>query len=618
MIHPLQGSYDLSPLVYLPNAPNIPSNLFSVVSEDGGVSWEKISNSTSMLTYEFASPAVELPMFNTSTLAKYLSTYQSPSLSEGPIQGWTGYIAASELSMFGQVTRWLDNVTGRDFLFFGRGQPDVLNQLAVKNQILLTASASGGSCSALENELTAEMPVANAQYYNVADSNLLAGCKGTSLEPILQQLGYILGTGQDYGQSSQTKVLVAGDAVSENITRYLSVAYNVTYAQLKLDPNLRDQGNLSRFSDVVWTSGENPFLSASDSRLSKYVKAGGTLVLTQFGGNGSDLSSLSGSLPNSNASLPLPGPSYLTALAVHTSYTSLVVNASSTEVRGGSPDVSITIHKYGKGYLYTVWFPAAQVNQVSEPVVLLSNIIAKSDGLPDPFWYGVGSPLPDPSMEYSVSRTGSGPILVWVANTGGQNVTFSLDLNGSYYGVSSSWKALNLNDMGVMAGSGSDLVVGGHLAAESWLPIFIVRDSSAALIDYANVQVSAQFVYPDQSFFKIAGVKGQDDLLLLASNTTAAQLLVDDNLSLPSLHSAAAFANASSGWVYYNDSGALMVKSATNGASTLRFLAYTGPVKGPVVLPVSTLLAVIDVLVCSEMVVFVLITFTRQRKQVPR
>jgi len=618
VIHPLQGSYKLSPLVYLPGAPNAPSNLPSVVSEDGGLTWEKTSNSTSMLTYQLASPAVEVPQSNTSTLANYLSTYQSPSVLEGPIHGWTGYIASSELSMFGQVTRWLGNETGRDFLFFGHGQPNVLNQLAVKNQILLTASASGGSCSALANELTAEMPIANAQYYNVADSNLLAGCEGTSLESILQQLGYMLGTGQDYGHSSETKVLVVGDTVSENLTRYLSVAYNATYSQLSLDPDLRDQGNLSGYGVIVWASNENPFLSTLNSRLTKYVKAGGMLVLTQFGGNNSALSSLSASLPYSNSSLPVPGTAYLMALVAHTSYTDLSVNASSSEIRGDSPDVSITIHTYGDGTLYTVWFSAAQANQVSEPVVLLSNIIAESDRFPDPFWYGVGSSLPDSSVEYSVSRTGSGPILVWVANTGGENVTFSLNLNGSYYGVSSSWKALNLNDMSVMAGSGSDLVVGGNLAAKSWLPTFIVRDSSAALIDYANVQVNGQFVYPNQSFYRLAGVRGQDALLLLASNTTAAQLLVNDNLSLPNLQSVDVFAKASSGWVYYNDSGTLMVKFATNGASTLRLLAYTGPSKGQVVLPTSTLLTVIVVLVCSEIIVFALTVFTRQRKQVLR
>lgn len=617
VIHPLTGSYSLFPLVYLSNAPNVPSNLPSIVSENGGLTWEKVSNSTSMLSYQLASQAVQLPRFNTSTLADHLSNYHSPSVSQGAIHGWTGYIAASELSMFGQVTRWLDNETGRDFLFYGRGQPNVLNQLPLKNQILFPATASGGSCSALANELTAQMPVAGAQYYNVVDSNLLAGCKGTGLEPFLQQLGYMLGTGQDYGQSSQTKVLVVGDAMSENLTRYLSVAYDATYSQLSLDPSLTGQGNISRYSAIVWTSNENPFLPALDSRLTEYVKAGGTLILTQFGGNSSVLYSLAESLPNSNASLPLPSPTYLMALVAHTSYTDLLVNASSTEIRGESPEASITIHTYGEGKFYFVWFRVDQPGQVSEPVVLLSNIIAKSDALPEPFWYGVGTSLPDPTLEYSVRNTGSGPILVWLANTGGQNATFSLHLNGSYYGVGFSWKALNLSDMSVMTGLGSDLTVGGTLAAESWLPTFIVRDSSAALIDYANIQVSGQFVYPHQSFYTLAGLEGQEVLLLLTSNTTAARLLVDDNLSLPNLQSVGAFSRASNGWVYYNSSSTLMVKFATNGASTLRLLAHTEPVQTPTSLPLRTLLEVLIVLVCAELVALVLLTFQHQRNRMP-
>ncbi len=615
VIHPISGTCKVFPLVYLPNAPNIPSYVLSILSQNGGLTWDKISNSSSSLVYELASPGVQLPEFDTAELAGYLSAYHSPSVSEGIIHGWTGYIAASRLSLFGQITNWLNNETGKEFLFYGSGQPNVLNELPVKSEILLPVSLSSNTCSGLASELNAEMPIADVQYYNVADSSLLAACSGTTLGPVLQQLGYMLGTGESYGQSSPTKVLVVGDAMADNLTRYLSIAFNTTYSQLSLDPTLKGEGNLSKYTAIVWTSSKSPFATL-ESQVARYVKEGGSFILAQFGGNKSSFNSMLASLPNSNTSLPLPGPAYLTSLVAHTSYENLSVESSSTETRGDSPVVSIITHSYGKGRFYLDWFSITEPSQASDPTVLLSNTIARSDALPEPFWYAAGSTPPNAAVEFNVRETGSGPILVWLANTGDRNVTFSLHLNGSYYGIASNWKALNMNDMDVSTGSGSDVVLGGNLAAESWLPIFIVGYSSAALIDYSSVQVSGQFVYPHQSLYELSPVKGQEALILVSSNTTATQVLVDDSPTLPNLHSADAFSSALNGWAYYNSSSTLMIKFATDGTSKLRVLTYTGPSQAPAV-PVRTLFAVVVALVCVEAVVLVSVYVRRTRHYAP-
>ena len=612
VVHPMSGTCKLFPLVYLPSAPNVPSYVLSIVSQNGGLTWNRISNSSSSLVYELASPGVQLPEYDIAELASYLSAYHSPSVSEGMIHGWTGYIAASEFSLFGQITSWLNYETGKEFLFYGSGQPNVLNQLPVRSEILLPSSVSGDNCSGLASELNAEMPMADVQYYNVADSNLLATCAGTILGPVLQQLGYMLGTGEGYGQSSPTKVLVVGDAVAENLTQYLSVAFNTTYSQLSSDPTLGGEGNLSKYTAIVWTSGESPF-STLESQVTRYVKEGGSFIFAQFGGNQTSFNSVSASLPNSSTGLHPPGPAYLTSLVAHTLYENLSVESSSTETRGDSAAVSIIIRTYGEGRFYLDWFSVTEPSQASDPTVLLSNTIASSAALPDPFWYATGSTPANPAVEFNVRETGSGPILVWLANTGVRNVTFSLHLNGSYYGVASNWKALNMNDMDVSTGSGSEVVLGGNLAAGNWLPIFIVGYSSAVLIDFSSVQVSAQFVYPHQSLYELSPVKGQEALLLVSSNTTATQVLVDDSLTLPNLHSADAFSSALNGWVYYNSSGTLMVKFATNGTSTLRLLTYAGPSQAPGVLPVRTLYAVVVVLVCAEAVVLVLVSVRRTR-----
>ncbi|MDA4123004.1 MAG: hypothetical protein OK456_07490 [Thaumarchaeota archaeon] len=616
VVHPLTGNYPLYPIVYLPDAPYVVPGLPSIVSQDDGLTWTKVSNTTSTLVYQLASPPVHLPEYNTSELARYLSSYHSPSVSDGLVYGWTGYIAASELSLFGQITHWLNADTGRNFDFYGRGETNVLNQLVAKSDVLIPAVVSRGSCSGLESELTAQMPVSGVQYYDVSNSSLITECAESTLGPVLQQLGHVLGTGQTYGQTSQARVLVVGDAISVNLTRYLSIAYNTTYAQLSLDPSLNHQGNLSKYTAIVWTSSENPS-PGLESHLARYVKAGGTLILTQFGGDESNLSSLSASLPNGNTTESPPGPAYLTALASHTSYNGLSVNSSSTETQGESADVSIIIRNYDAGRFYLVWFSASEVTQVSDPVVLLSNIVASASGLPDPFWYGLDSSSPNPSMQFNVLKTGSGHILVWVTNTGNQNATFSLDLNGTYYGVPSTWKVLNLNDLAVSTGSGSELAVGGNLTAGSWLPIFIVPYSSAALIDYSSAQINGQFVYPGQSFYKLSAVSGQEVLLLLSSNVIAGQVVVDDNQSLPELQSIAAFSHASGGWVYNNLTKSILVKFVSSGPSTLRFEALTAPAEAPAVLPMRSIFIILVVLVCTELAVLSVAAILYWKRRTP-
>lgn len=616
VVHPLTRSYNLFPLVYLPDAPTYPPGAPAIISQDGGLTWKKVSNTSSTLVYELASQGVLLPELGTSELARYLSAYHSPRISEGPIHGWTGYVAVSEFSLFDQITSWLNSQSGKSFLFYGSGQPNVLNQILTKNVVVLPTAALSNSCSDFTNKLTTEMPIANVQYYNMVDRALLAGCKGTRLDSTLQMLGYMVGTGQDFGRGVSTKVLVVGDGVSDNLSRYFSIAYDSTYSQLGLNPDLEGQASLSSYNAIIWTSNENPFLSAGSSRLTDYVKGGGTLVISKFGGNNSELGSFPSSLPNSNSSVPLPGLSYLLALTRHTSYTDLTANASTTQIRGVSPSLSISIRTYGKGNLFGVWFPEERENQVSESLVLLSNIIAKSNGLPNPFWYGFDSPVPAPTIELSVKTIGGGPILVWIANTGSQIATVTLHLNGSYYGVGSSWKTLNLDSMNVSSGLGTDIILGGKLDGGSWLPAFLVKTSVSGLIEYSNVKVSGLFVYPHQSYYTLAPVRGQEVLLLLALNTTASQVLVNDNSSLPNLHSTKIFANSTSGWVYLEGSGTVLVKfpSSYRNSYALRLMALTPPMSGPPSLPMRFVLVIFVILLSAEIVVFILLTMRPKQK----
>jgi len=614
VIHPDSGTCNLYPLVYLPDAPNVPPNLPSLISQDDGFTWSKVSNTTSMLVYLLASPGIPLPEFNTSKLAGYLSSFHSPPIEVGIIRGWTGYTASSEFALFGQITGWLSGQTGKNFLFFGNGQRNALNQLPAKAEVILPTSAVSSSCSGLASEITALMPAEEAQYVNVQNSGILRSCSGTTFSSIFQQLDYISGTGESYGQSVHTKVLVVGDGVSANLTRYLSAAYSTTYVQISLDPSLTAEGNLSNYATIVWTSSSNPLLPAGNS-LNRYVKAGGTLILAQFGGNGTNLSPFFKDFASSNATRSSPESALIGSILAHTSYPDLTVNSSSLGVLGESPEVSILIHPYGAGEFYFVWFSSSHPSQVSDSTILLSNIIAKSNALPDPIWYGPNL-SPQDSLVFTVRGTEGGPILVWLTNTGIQNATFAIHLNGSYYGLASSWKTMNLNNLEVVNGSGSDIVVSGKLPPNSWLPVFIVSFPSAALIEYSSVQVRSQFTYPNQSLYELTADDQQEVLLLIASNTTVSQLLINDNTSLPSTSSVSAFSQASRGWWYYGSSNTVIVKFTPDGPNTLRFLMYTKPTQAPIVLPVRIVGAVLVAMVCLELLVLVVLGHGRSAPRV--
>ena len=616
VVHPLNGTYPVFPLEYLPNAPGIPPKMPFVVSQDDGLTWTKLSNTTSTLVYQLASQAESLPQYSTKQLAGYLADYHSYPVSEGIIHGWTGYVAATESSLFGNIVSWLNEQAGRNFAFYTDGQHNVLNQLPAIHDVSLSNVESVTTCGQLSSDLTSSVPVSGGQYYEVANVVMLRSCEGSHVGFLLGQLPYMLGTGSTFGLRTSTRVLVVGDSTSNNITGFLSVAYDATYVQLILNPGLKDIENLSAYDAVVWTSHSNPFQVVGQRELADYVKGGGNLIFVQFGGNGSVTESVPSSLPRGNESSMLD-MGFLASLLAHTSYGSLSYSEVNGGIRGENSNASIEALGYGSGRLYLVWFENPTVSQFSEPIVLLSNIIAKSNDLPFPFWYGSDANPGDSSLQYGVRNTGSGPILVWLTNDGEGNSTFSLHLNGTYYGVSTSWKTIDMNTLNVSIGNGSDISISSSIASRGWLPIYVVRASSVAAIDYSSAGVSGQFNYPGQSYFKLSTTMGQEVLLLLSSNTTAAQILTNDNLIIPEIRNAGAFENTTSGWIYLQSTNTLLVKYVSGGTGFLRLMDPVEPTPPVNELPVRTFLAIFTALVTAEFATLAYLSFKHHIRKTP-
>ena len=117
------------------------------------------------------------------------------------------------------------------------------------------------------------------------------------------------------------------------------------------------------------------------------------------------------------------------------------------------------------------------LNQTSDQVVLLSNILESLSGLHggSPFWYGSETSNQTSSVVYAISGDPGGPVLIWVSNPGDAAANFTLYLNATYYGFG-SWRELDLANLGSTSGNDSTIRVSLNLQPQSWAPVFVFED----------------------------------------------------------------------------------------------------------------------------------------------
>jgi hypothetical protein len=244
-ISPIGNNYQVNSLVYLNSDPNVPANSSAVISNNNGLTWNRISNTTSMIPeYLLETPPTAPPQYNTQELANDLSANHDFTVASGSLRGWNAYVQASELSTFNGVTKWLSDFTGKEFEFYTNAQANVVNQLNPKDIAVLSTTNSTSTCQALLTGEESAIASGDSQF-TYAPLSLLQQCSSVGIARMAQQLNYLLYVGKDFGLGTSTNVLVVGDQSAANLTSYLSNAFNATYVNLGLDPNLRVQGNLS-------------------------------------------------------------------------------------------------------------------------------------------------------------------------------------------------------------------------------------------------------------------------------------------------------------------------------------------------------------------------------------
>ena len=621
-VTPIGSNYGLGLVEYLPSAPGVPKNDPALLSSNDGLSWAKVSNDTSLVLYSLASPATPLPSLSTSEIASDLTSYHSSSVQNGTLHGWSAFLEASRLDLYSRITSWLNNETGKQFQFFASADANVVVQLKPPDLTVLGESEQNTACANAANSLMSQMPFSGQQFFSEGGLSS-SRCAATlrSLAALLSQMTYM---GGSYGTSAWDHVLVVGDSQTSNLSRTLSVAYDSTYAQLSIDPNLGDEANLAQYKAILWTSEVDPFSSGDlTQRLTTYVASGGELILLLTDGKSSTVADLLSSLPIQSS----PGRSgadaaFLNASTLHTGYANLfsIVNTSNpcslanTCALATAGGLTLGVHSYGQGRFAFVDLSSHTTSQVSDLSTLLSNLISESSGNSSPFWYG---PIPSGTQSpllFAIVGSKGQPMLVWFVNPSDSPASISLDLNSSYYGLSSSLVTVNLSNMNVSSSSGPKVQMHVMIAPHSWDPIYVVNFHATWLTDYTNALLKGEFVYPNQSLYDLIGAIGQTTIAVVSSHSNVSEVVLNERSQLPSLPNASALVGASQGWYFDPVTNTLFVKYTATGLDTLRVLTSSAKAEALTV-PVGVLVDVLLLFIAVEVSLFAFVMFVRPARR---
>jgi hypothetical protein len=150
------------------------------------------------------------------------------------------------------------------------------------------------------------------------------------------------------------------------------------------------------------------------------------------------------------------------------------------------------------------------------------------------------------------------------------------------------------------------------VAPETLVGVLVVPGSQP-LISYSSGLVQTQFAYPDQSLYSIAGTYNQSILVMISTNESANQILLNDRTGLPQMSSAGQLYNSTSGWYFDGNTDSLFVKYQSTGADTLRFVFYTPPVSPPAVFPAQTVTTIFEAAIAVEIVALAFLAFRGRR-----
>lgn len=346
--------------------------------------------------------------------------------------------------------------------------------------------------------------------------------------------------------------------------------------------------------------------------LSQYVRYGGELVTTDPA-----LDNLSALAPiavaNASSASVLNGPSFLGDALIHTQYaiSSFQLTSTNTTLAAESPTLLISARAVGLGKVVFVGLPNSTAPQTNDQSVVMSNIISNAAGTQPPVWYETTDAQAYSLGTYTIEGSRTSRLLVWIYNSASSASEFTLDLNGSYYGVPASWETVQIPGPNVSLGSGSEVRIQTTVPAGALVGVLVVPRSEP-LVSYSSGLLQTQFAYPDQSLYSILGKYNQSILVVISTNESVGQILLNDRTSLQQTSSAGQLYNATSGWYLDGKTDSLFVKYQSSGVDTLRFIFYTPPVPPPASFPQRLVVAVFETAILVEVMTLALLLIRKR------
>jgi len=621
----ISGSFSVLPVVYSERPPDTPANFTVLSSSNGGYSWHlPFGNSATVLSYLISTPTVPTPEYNTSRMYQDLVRYYStPGTNQsGAIGPWAQYVEASQAEILHDIDAWYLQNTGRTFETYTSIDSNLLSSLDYGDLIGISSNNTVNSCAGLLQYALSVLPTQGEKYHPVADTAGIPDCTNDSkLLDLTSQLNLMQFVGSSFGTStiSQRTLIVGGGSLGENLTNFLSAAFNTTFLPSPDISRLLSTRFAGSFGTIVWLSNSTADTPEDVQRiLQSYVDGGGKLIVASQA-TASWMNGLMGFNPNfpvngsKISSSPTNQSVFFNLLVAHTTYvnsTFQVKQLSSRTFVATDESISLGINLYGRGQVVSLQF--ANQSQSLDRVVLISNALAtlSDQGQSSPFWYGRSNSQQLSELIYSVRGSDGGPLLLWISNPSPNPAEFSLDLNSTYYGIPGNWIALDPSSLLVISGNTTDIGIDVIVQPRSWEPIYIIPRAGSLLADYSNEIIQRQLPYYGQSLINLAPAVNQTVILVVSVNSSLRSVSHNDIVNLTSYISASGFLSSSQGWFFDNENNVVFVKFASTGSDFQRF--YEGIqsqqatlVSNPIT-PTRILMYAVAILASAEISLFIL------------
>ena len=507
-------------------------------------------NLTQMLTAYSGRPFVWLSgiPFDVETLPNFNASY---FVTQATGAGGPFLCSPSDPSCGGTHDYWAGDADGKVSAILSSPNQD--NVLGWSSFGALSDNAGGVTPEDLSQQYLIELPQLATNPLTFNDWCWGLGCHGLnnftqtapmrSFGTLLNRMSY---TGGYYGTSAATaKVLWIASPDDSNFPSYLTSAAYITETSWS-NSNLTQFGNLRQFNVIVDPGIIQSITPSAESRIIAFVKSGGGVLevrtpaaweynIMGLAPSSGCCSSPFSILPGNKITAPytsLPGYApYYAASFVKEGNESVTFEVQDA---GGRAVISSNEYFSGSGVYLPQPYARLQYSDGGTGAIgdsyvslVINGLFYAShheDLLPIAWQTTYSQQQPWVQLTYTVDGSVGHPLL-WVSSNSSSNQLFDTHLNATFYGITGSWKAIDVQNMSVIAsGSGTDIHIRTMIKAFDWEPIYIVAVPSNLNVVYTTATVKVSTVAGTTGTYVVSGVHNASSWIVIESASAIASV----------------------------------------------------------------------------------------------